>query len=157
MRTLLLLSVLLAACGPAKKTESNKSKDLNTDVETIAFLVLRIRKDTVQGKNTIELVSLTKTAGKIKSDPQNHIDSENYLTLELYEQGKLINTMLIAHPLYKRVEYADGNTLKSKSIELDKEEFFIRMQVKGDSGKIRVFETLKGTSKKELMTIKLQK
>ena len=155
MRTFLLLSILLTSCVLTKRTESNKSNIQNDDNNAIVFLVLRISKDSVQGKNVIEFVSKTKSVGKIKNDYQSQVDSENYLTIDLYGQDNLIKTIVIAHPLYKRIEYIDGNALTSKSIELNKEEFFIRLQMKDNSNKIRISETLKNTASKELTTIKL--
>ena len=154
MRTFLLLSILLTSCGLTKRTESNRS-NIQYDDNAIVFVVLRISKDSVQGKNVIEFVSKTKTVGKIKNEYQSQVDSENFLTIDLYEQDKIIKTIVIAHPLYKRVEYLDGNALSSKSIELNKEEFFIRLQIKDNSNKIRISETLKNAAAKELTTIKL--
>ncbi len=155
IRTLLLLSILLTSCGLTKRTENNTGNIQNEDNNSIVFLVLKISKDSIQKKNVIEFVSKTKSVGKIKNDYQGLIDSENYLTIDLYEQDKLIKTIVIPHPLYKSVEYLDGNTLTTKSIELNKEEFFIRLQMKDNSNKIRISETLKNTIPKELTTIKL--
>ncbi|MGV8964515.1 MAG: hypothetical protein ACOH2V_14200 [Candidatus Saccharimonadaceae bacterium] len=155
IRTLLLLSILLTSCGLTKRAENNTGNIQNEDNNSIVFLVLKISKDSIQKKNVIEFVSKTKSVGKIKNDYQGLIDSENYLTIDLYEQDKLIKTIVIPHPLYKSVEYLDGNTLTTKSIELNKEEFFIRLQMKDNSNKIRISETLKNTIPKELTTIKL--
>lgn len=112
-------------------------------------------KDSLQGKNNIELVEKTKTNGKIKNDYQNPIDSENYLTIDVYENDKLINTLVIEHPLYKRVEYSDGKTLISKSVELNMAEFFIRLQLNENSHQLKISETIKNTAKKELTTINI--
>jgi len=109
----------------------------------------------VQEKNVIEFVSKTEIIGKIKNEYQSQVNSENFLTIDLYEQDKLIKTIAIAHPLYKNVEYLEGNSLVSKSIELNTEEFFIRLQIKDKSNKIKISETLKNATSKELTTIKL--
>ncbi len=154
MRTFLLLSILLTSCGLTKSTESNRS-DIQYDNNAIVFVILRIRKDSVEENNVIEFVSKTKIIGKIKNEYQSQVDSENFLTIDLYEQDKLIKTIVIAHPLYKNVEYLEGNSLVSKSIELNTEEFFIRLQIKDNSNKIKISETLKNATSKELTTIKL--
>jgi len=154
MRTFLLLSILLTSCGLTKSTESNRS-DIKYDNNAIVFVILRIRKDSVQEKNVIEFVSKTEIIGKIKNEYQSQVNSENFLTIDLYEQDKLIKTIAIAHPLYKNVEYLEGNSLVSKSIELNTEEFFIRLQIKDKSNKIKISETLKNATSKELTTIKL--
>lgn len=154
MKTFLLLSLFLTSCNLTKKTEINGSK-INYDDNAIVFVVLKIKKDSIQGVNVIETVSKTKSIGKLKNDFQDQIDSENYLTIDLFEQDKLIKTSFIAHPLYKHVEYFDGNDLISKSIELNQEEFFIRIQIKDNSNKIRISEKLKNTSSRVLTTLKL--
>jgi len=139
-----------------KKAESDKNDNLKNDNNTIVFLVLRISKDSIQGKNVIEFVHKTKSLGKIKDNNNSHFNYENYLTIDVYQQDSIIHTMVIEHPLYKHVEYSgDNNILVSKYIELNKEEFFIRLQMTGDSNKIRISETLNNTSKKELAIIKL--
>lgn len=155
MRTLILLSIILTSCSLSRRTESNENTIQNNDKNEIVFLVLKISEDSIQGKNVIEFVSKTKTAGTIKDYRQDHNDYGNYLTIDVYEQNKLINTIIIEHPLYKRVEYFDGNVLTSKSIELAEQDFFIRMQMTGKSTKIRIYETLKNTIKKEMTTIQL--
>lgn len=135
-------------------TKNNKSI-LQTDKSEIAFLVLRISKDSIQKKNVIEFVSKTKSEGKIKNNNQANLSYDNYLSIEVYEQGKLMNIIIIEHPLFKRIEYLDSNTLTSKSIVLDKQEFFIRLQMKSESTQIKIYETLKNTAQTELTTIKL--
>ena len=144
----------MTSCGLTKSTESNSS-DIQYDNNAIVFVILRIRKDSVQEKNVIEFVSKTEIIGKIKNEYQSQVNSENFLTIDLYEQDKLIKTIAIAHPLYKNVEYLEGNSLVSKSIELNTEEFFIRLQIKDKSNKIKISETLKNATSKELTTIKL--
>lgn len=135
-------------------TKSNESIQ-QTDKSEIVFLVLRISKDSIQKKNVIEFVSKTKSEGKIKNDNQENLSYDNYLTIEVYEKDKRVNTIIMEHPLFKQVEYLDGNTLSSKSVVLDKQEFFIRLQIKGESAQIKVYETLKNTTQKELTTLKL--
>ncbi len=151
MRIFLLLPIVLASCMLTKSNESIQQ----TDKSEIVFLVLRISKDSIQKKNVIEFVSKTKSEGKIKNDNQENLSYDNYLTIEVYEKDKRVNTIIMEHPLFKQVEYLDGNTLSSKSVVLDKQEFFIRLQIKGESAQIKVYETLKNTTQKELTTLKL--
>lgn len=139
-----------------KVTDSPNSNIENDD--SIVFVVLKISKDSLQGKNVIELVSKTKTVGKIKNEYQSQADAENYLTIDLYEQGKLIKTIVISHPLYKKIEYLEGSSLTTKSIDLNSEDFFVRLQINDSkSNKIRISETLKHSAKKELAVINLKK
>lgn len=152
IRTFLLLSIILTSCISTKITENTIQ---NNNESAIYFLVLRISKDSIQGKNTIELVSTTKTIGKFKNDSHNSIDSENYLNIDLYEKDQFINTIVLEHPLYKNVEYLDGNKLKTKYIELKTADFFIRLQMNGNSNMIKISETLNNSIKEELLSFKL--
>ncbi|MBK8563157.1 MAG: hypothetical protein IPN76_07350 [Saprospiraceae bacterium] len=120
------------------------------------FVVLRISKDKEQRKSAIEFVSKTKSLGEIKEIPQGQIDAENFLTIELFEGAKRVKTIFMPHPLYKRIEYFDGNKLATKYVELEKEEFFIRFQMSvGSSNKVRISETLNGLKSTKLTVIKL--
>jgi hypothetical protein len=151
---ILLLSILLLSCSTARRIEPDQTNLQNRDQDLIGFLVFKIRKDSVRGKDVIELVSKTQSDGKIKGNSPASTDFEDYLTIEVFKQNKLINVTFIEHPLYKHVEYVDeqGN-LSTKYIELDQAEFFVRLQMKGNSNKIRISETLKNAPKRELKTI----
>ena len=151
----LLFTLLLISCVATKGIGVDDSIILNKDTDKIVFLVLRISKDSLQGENLIEFVSLIKKDGKMKNEMQDKIDSENFLTLDLYEKNKLMRSITIEHPLFKQVEYEDDDVLTSKSVELDKTEFFVRLQVNGDLNRIRIWETLKNAPRKELSTIEL--
>ncbi|MES2766256.1 MAG: hypothetical protein V4642_10325 [Bacteroidota bacterium] len=153
----LLLSVIIISCTSTKPPETKKQPAaFDSDSNAIVFVVLKIRKDSAQGKNIIEVVSKTQSAGIIKNKAQTRTDPENYLTIDTFKNDSLFSTMTMEHPLLKRIEYIDDkNTLQSKSIELDTEEFFIRLHIKGKSNWLRISETLKNGLKKELTTIQL--
>ena len=155
MRILLLLSILLISCGVPKKNEPHQENTTSVDENALVFVLLKINRDSIQQKNTIELISKTIASGKMKDGFQNQSKSENYLTIDQYAQGKLVKTFTIQHPLFKQVEYSDGNNLTSKTIELDSANFFIRLQLSGSSNKIKISETLKDTPTRELTTLKL--
>ena len=150
-----ILAVLfLSSCKCVQKSRSDISNTQYPD--SICFLVFNINKDSTLNKSNINLISKIKTEGKIKSENQDNINSDNYLTIEVFEAGKLINTITINHPLYKNIEYVDDNNeLKSKYIELEKNDFFIRLQQNAASTKIRISESLKNKEKQELIIIKL--
>jgi hypothetical protein len=152
LRIFIQWSLILTSCTTTKTTESTIQ---NYNENSIYFLVFKISKDSLEEKSSIELVSTTKTIGKFKNDNLDHIDSDNFLTFELFEKDQLVKTIVLEHPLYKNVEYVEGNTFATKSIELNTEEFFVRIQMKGNSNKIKVSETLKDSIKKELLSIKL--
>ena len=150
MRILILLAVLWSSCRASKTPETvQKEKD------EILFLVLRISKDSVQKKNVIELVSQKKVEGTIKDNDQSSGEYENYMTIEYFRQNKLAKIIVLEHPLFKRMEYPENNVLISKSLDLHREEFFIRLQIKGISNQVRISETLKGNNRRELITLDL--
>lgn len=151
-RTILLLLLVLASCSLTKQNESNK----NTESNSIVFVVLCIHKDSNNTKHIVELVSKTQSIGKIKNQNKNTFHSGNYLTIYIYNDKNLIDTMTIQHPLYKHIEYLDeNNTFAVEDTLVDKTEFFFRIQTQGNSNTIRVFETLKNKPREELITIKL--
>lgn len=143
----------MTSCTTTKPTETTIH---NSKEDAIYFVVLRISKDSTQGNSIIELLNTTKSIGKLKKDIRNEIDSENYLTVDVYEQEQLINTFNIVHPLYKNVEYLnEENTFTRKLIELNAAEFFIRLQMNDDSSTIKISETLGNSIQEKLLTIKL--
>ena len=152
---LYFIIAIVTSCSLAKNSGSTNGSMQEINKSEIVFLVLRISKDSISGKNVIEFVSKTKSTGKIKNENNNHINYDNYLTIEIYERNKLINTMVMDHPLFKRVEFSKGDTLSSKNIELTKEEFFIRLQINNNSNTIKIIENLKNNIKNELTVLKL--
>lgn len=151
MKRFLLFPILLVSCVVSKSNQNTQQ----ADKDEIMFLIFSIQRDSVMGKNKIELISKVKSAGTIKKISQENHSYENYLTFEVNEKGKPLNTIILDHPLYKKVEYLDGDTLTTRSIVLDKQEFFIRLQLHGDLTQIKIIETLKNAQKKEVTTIKL--
>ncbi|WP_309642149.1 hypothetical protein [Flavobacterium sp.] len=135
--------------------QSNESEvATKSPTDEIVFAVFKMTKKANQ--NTIEIISTTKSNGKMKPEIERPIDSENYLTLEIFENDNLVQTKRVEHPLLKNVEYLnDNNQYVSKQVDLDDAEFFIRLQKKEGFTKVRIWETLKDTPKKELQTFKL--
>jgi hypothetical protein len=152
MRPILLFSIFLVSCISIKDQEINRTLDNNA----IVFLVFNIHKDTVSAKNIVELVSKKQSSGKIKDQKTSTVHFENYLSLFLYNNKKLIDSMTIEHPLYKHLEYLDSaNMLTVKDVILDKAEFFIRLQLRSEPDQIRFFEMSGNNGRKELNIIKL--
>jgi hypothetical protein len=143
------------SCTPAKKMINQEYDDLQTNKDEIVFLVLKIRKDSVLNMNVIEVVDKIKVEGKVKNNDEENGIYENYLAIQVYEKGTLIQTMKIAHPLFKSVEYAEENILTSKTILLDEQEFFFRLRAKSGLTQVKIHETIKNDLSKELITIQL--
>ncbi len=150
----LLLTFLFCCCGTSKMQSNESEVATKSPTDEIVFAVFKMTKKANQ--NTIEIISTTKSNGKMKPEIERPIDSENYLTLEIFENDNLVQTKRVEHPLLKNVEYLnDNNQYVSKQVDLDDAEFFIRLQKKEGFTKVRIWETLKDTPKKELQTFKL--
>ena len=153
MRTLFFITFLLASCSGVKKTGGNTRLENGSD--SILFLVLKIRKDPGESRNSVELLGKTVGTGKIKREESRPYPSVQYLTIDIYRKNRIIHTQIMEHPLYKHIEHADEHgALHSKNIELEEAEFFIRLQVQGDA--VQISETTgAGRSKTALTRIKL--
>lgn len=150
MKALLLTTLLLGACTLAKPAGAPTDEDGNS----ILFLVLRIRKDTGEAPAAVELLSKTISPGKFKPETPEPGRPENYLTLYLYRNKKVVQTLLLPHPLYRHIEYsaADGS-LAAKTVELPDAEFFVRLQLQGDA--VVISETLGNRPQRRLTKLKL--
>ena len=153
---ILFLLLLMFSCGVLRKNVSNENETQPGSEPSLVFLTLRISHDSVDGGNHIEVIDKKKVDGQIKTSDNKPVHYQNYLSVYLYSGDSLVRSMIIEHPLYKNIEYLDAdNHLATKDVRLQQDDFFIRLQLTGRSDKIRIYETLKNTPKKELATIKL--
>ncbi len=149
MKSILFLLILFSCCRSALKNE-------NRDSDTIVFAVINIHKSSTDSKSIMNLVSTTQTAGKLKIQNQNPVLTDNYLSVYVYNNKKLIDSMSIEHPLYKHIEYwTADNTFAVKDTILDQSEFFIRFQTSGDSNELKISETIKNKTIKDQTILKL--
>ena len=147
----LILTFFFCCCGASKIHSDENEVAVKSPTDEIVFVVFKMTKNANQ--NTIAIISTTKTSGKMKPEIERPISSENYLTLEIFENDKLVQTKRVEHPLHKNVEYLnDNNQYVSKQVDLDDAEFFIRLQKKAGFTKVRIWETLKDKPNKELQT-----
>jgi len=151
----LLITIIFISCLSTKNANDHQNKNPQAVKSEIVFLTLRIRNDSIQQKNVIEFVNKTKSEGKIKTSKQTENVFENFLTIDVYEKDELVNSMVIEHPLFKRFEFQNGDSLASKNVELKSQEFFIRFQINDPSTELKIYETLKNDTKRVLTTIKL--
>lgn len=152
MKILFLFPLLFAFCSLPKGGSGN-THTVSADKEEIVFLTLRISRGEAQKKSAIQLVNITRTEGKMKSAPQRINTYENFLTLEVYEDGVLTQTIIEEHPLRKRVEYSEGEELKTKMVEKNEQEFFIRLQTHGKKTAVKIYESWGGKTDKEELTV----
>lgn len=154
---LYLLNILcFISCNSKKNFTANKTPQIQQEKSQIVFLTFRINKGLPLQNSSITLVNTIKKDGIIKKQIDSDSESLNYLLLEIYNNNKIEKTQKIAHPLFKEVEYFyENNTINKKSMELDSEEFLVRLQIKNENTTIKIFEKLKNKSKKELRSQKI--
>ena len=148
---LLLLTMSGFSCSTSK---ANYAAEVSVKDE-IVFVVFKISRDTIRQKTSIQVLEKIKSDGTFKGDVVSNWTSGNFLTFEVYEKGKQIRNFTMEHPLYKGVEYAEDDIMISKQLSLTEEDFFIRIQTTTPDTKLKVYETLDGKGKNELISIKL--
>ena len=138
------------SCSFSKQNISSLEND-KKEPNLITFLVLNIHRDTISSTNVVEFVSKIESTGKIKK--QHIFTTENYLTIYSYSGKHIVDSLILEHPLYKHLEYVDeNNNFAVKDTVINSAEFFVRVQ--GHFKEIKIFETLKNRSTKQLNTIK---
>lgn len=147
---------IFSSCLSKNNFVKNATPLEKSNENEIVFLFLKISKDLDSKTNTIEFIKTVKSEGTIKNNFEKETSSENYLTLEVYNGNVLEKTILMDHPLYKDLEYLDEkNNFQRKKVEVNSEEFSVRLQISGSNSSIKIYETLKTNPKKELLSLKL--
>ena len=160
--SILLIFIILLGVVSCKSTNNkteykvNGSSELVSYADQIAFLMFTIEKDTLKNKNIVQLKDMKFASGTMRDDNSDKIKSAYFLTVEVYENSLLSRTFYVEHPLYKKAEFStsDGK-LTTKTVELDKSDFFIRIQVKSQQTEIIISETLSDEIKNELIILKI--
>ncbi|GEP52046.1 hypothetical protein FNO01nite_27180 [Flavobacterium noncentrifugens] len=149
----LLLIVAFLSCGPMKNT-GETAVITSVSSNAVVFMSFQIQKDTIGKRNSIALLHTVKTTAKLKNQSEADVHSPNFLTAKIYFGDRLLQTIIVPHPMFVHSEYADeSGKLASKDVVLDQAEFFIRFQQNG-ANHIRIFETLIGKNKTALFQIK---
>ena len=132
---------------PSTKNVESETKEPNV----ISFLMFNIHKDTINLANVVTLVKKIESNGKIKK--QRNFLAKNYLTIYSYSGKQILDSLIIEHPLYKHLEYLDENKkFMVKDTVITSADFFVRLQ--GKYNELKIVETLKNKSAKELNIIK---
>jgi hypothetical protein len=152
----LIYILCFISCNSKKNFTINKTLQIQQETSQIVFLIFRINKGLDAENSTIELINTIKKEGIIKKQLKSNIESENYLLLEIYNNNKIEKTQKIAHPLLKEIEYFNENKkINKKNIELNSEDFSIRLQIKNVNASIKIFEKLKNKPEMELISLKI--
>lgn len=124
-------------------------------MDQLMFLVFQIKKNTGGDYSKIAVIKREKVNGKIKQGHPHEDTFENQLSIYQYNNQTVIDSIVCEHPLYKDVEDFHGNTMTTKSIELDSAEFFVRLQLNSKTNEIKIYEKLKQNKRQEINSIKL--
>jgi len=152
----LLTFLLLSSVCCQHKLNLQKEIKIKNSSPNICFLTFRISKDSMSNTNKIELLNQIITEGSFKPEIQEFSNWNSKLQFELIDQNHSIMSVFIEHPLYKNIEYIDEHDqFKSKQLELNTAEFFIRLQWIGQNATLKISEYHNQSSKKLLSTIKL--
>ncbi len=151
LSVILMVTMIGFACSTPKVNQTIEA----TDKPEIVFVVFNINRDQVKQKSSLQVIEKIKTDGTFKDEVESHWTSGSYLTFELYENERQIRKFNMEHPLYKKVEYPEGENMSSKQLELTEAEFFIRIQITKPNTKLKVFETIDDHVKNELASINL--
>lgn len=157
IRLLFILFVFVSchAQKPAGKVETPVPVVIAAD-NSILFLSFGIRKDSLLLQPEIKLISKMIGAGKMKGRPATVGSTPEFLTFFFYGSSGVLDSLVVDHPLHKHVEYTDeNNTFSSRDITVEEAEFFIRIQLKGNPDKLKIFETLKEKERTEIAEINL--
>ena len=116
----------------------------------IAFLMMRMTRDSIRDSHTVELIRKTIREGSLKLQQNYSGHSGEHLTIEVLEDGMAPATFSIKHPLIRHAEFEKDNELVSREIRLNSSEFFIRLQVKTAAAKVNIYEKSGKSERKRL-------
>lgn len=136
-KIILILFVCLSLSYGCKNSKSISEKPSEIKATPkILFLNYSI-ENTPNGNRIIQLINKKIVDGNLKNKSQLTVDKGiegDLIFNELDKKSKVINQTLIKNPLVKRVEYTDDSkNFKTKTIESDKIQFSIRLQLKSNT------------------------
>lgn len=152
----LLPTLVHFSCGVNKYELQTEVEQVELHANQIVFFIFRIDKNADTDKNQIKLLNTIRKVGLVKKDLKSGITSVNILTIRVYYNNQIIETIQMNHPLYKEIEYFhESNVINKKNIESNSEDFSIRLQIKNSNSIIKIFETLKNQPERELISQKI--
>ena len=128
---LLVLLPVFLGCKNSKQSFENQTEIESTP--KILFLNYAIEK-TLDNKRKIEFINKKIVDGKLKNiafEPIGNAVDGDLIFSELDSKLKTINKILIKNPLVQTIEYVDdAKQFQTKTLDLDKSQFSIRLQLK---------------------------
>jgi hypothetical protein len=150
MRIALLALLLTIGCTSMEKGR-NGSGDTTP---RIAFVTMKATR--TEAGTSLSLVDKRVTPGTFKQSFLQPSHSENFILVEVYEEGEMTSSLRLDHPLEKEVEYVDSTGSPAmRHVELPESDFFFRVQLHGAHGLLRFYESIGSDPRRELTTIDL--
>lgn len=156
-RKITIILLLISAFGCSKQF-SNSSKDeieleSNSNTERIMFVSFNAKLNQNSQKTEIQLIEKNIVGGNLK--PQLEKTFLNSISIQVYENNKFKNTIILEHPLYKTVEFEKEGTFQKKELKLEEADFFFRLQLNSNKTELKIFEKLYQKPETLLQTIQL--
>lgn len=121
----------------------------------IIFIMLKMIKDSVTGKDSLFLVEKTIAAGQMKKSPYiEKLSRLPFLNFTFYKGNTPIDSMRLGYPLRERNQNTRDNVQGYKDIEIKSMEFFIRFQ-QTEADRLKIYK-VSYNDKTELLTINLK-
>ena len=129
---LFLILFMISSCCTSKSglKTGTATEDLPND--TIVFISMNMKFDSLANENNIEVIQIIKTPGIFKKHLIKNIEGENQLACIVQnEKTGMKDSFYVEHPLYKEIEYLDEkNQFAKRNINLKESEFFVRFEKK---------------------------
>ena len=129
---LFILILLIYSCATNKLVVRSEVISENAFNDSIVFVTMKIRIDSLQHKSDIKVLTIIKKPGTLKGSLDEDIEGKNYLKCVLLDINNIPkDSFCIAHPLFRVFESVDeDNRLFKKDVELKEVEFFVRLEKK---------------------------
>lgn len=156
MTTALCLSLALASCRWARS--GDEAAEHQPAAAFVQFYVLHISRDSTAAapRSQVRLLKTVSGKGQMKSSGPTEPPGEDCLTVYRRAGKKILDSAVVAHPLFLHLEYIDeAGGYARKEVVLDTAQFFLRLPGRHDVDNLRVTETLHGSIKTELGILKI--
>ena len=148
--------LIVVSCKTHKQIAKDNDPTSTTSADSIVFINLQFKNDTIQKQTIVTILNTTKVAGTLKKNERDLLHCSNYLTwIFINNKLKIYDTIQMEHPLYKEVEYVtENNEFTKKDIQLYEADFTLRFQ-KNNCSSIELMETTATSRNKQLIQVKL--
>ena len=141
---LTVILFLFLGCGNSKTTLANQKELTLGEHPKMAFLNYQVSK-TPEGSISIQLINKIMADGLVKEQPNTNQSHDNdWECYQLNDSKKVLQRTFIANPFLYQAEYInDNNEFETKTIELNRAQISLRLQLHKDTK----FVTLRSSEK----------